>query len=121
MDIWNEITRTVSGAADQTVKGAEKLTDIARLKYRLNLLKSKLEDAYRDIGRLRFAEHCGETVSHEEYDDLLTKAADLDRQIRVCQTRLADLQDYLTCPQCGNRMKKGLNFCPKCGEKLSDK
>ncbi len=121
MDFWNEVTKTVSGAADQTVKSAEKLTEIAKLKYRLGLLNNKREDSYRDLGRLRFSEFSGEEIDEEAYTDLLTKTAELDRQIRSCETRLADLQDFVTCRKCGNRMKKGLNFCPKCGEKLSDK
>ena len=121
MDFWNEVTKTVSGAADQTVKSAEKLTEIAKLKYRLGLLKSKLEDSYRDLGRLRFSEFAGEAVTEEDYATLLARTAELTEQIRSCETRLADLQDYVTCASCGNRMKKGLNFCPKCGGKLSDK
>ena len=121
MDFWNEVTRTVSGAADHTVKGAEKLSDIAKYKYRLSNLKKKLEDAYREIGRLRFAEYKGEPVLQEELSTLLAKTAKLDDQIAAYESRLADLQDYVTCTGCGNRMKKSLNFCPKCGEKAPNK
>ncbi len=118
MDFWNEFSKTITSAADQTVKGAEKLTDIAKLKYRVNLLKNKLEEGYRDIGRLRYAEFCGEDVTSETYEELLTHIAELDGQIKECEDRLFDLQDFVTCSQCGHRMKKGLNFCPKCGEKM---
>ncbi|MBQ4064838.1 MAG: hypothetical protein IJD10_01925 [Clostridia bacterium] len=121
MDFWNEFSKTVTTAADQTKKGAERLTDIAKLKYRASMLRNKLEECYRDIGRLRFKEYCGEEITAETYDGLLTRTADLKEQIRDCESRLFDLQDFVACENCGYRMKKGLNFCPKCGEKLAEK
>ena len=119
MDFWNEFSKTISNAADQTVKGTERLTSIAKLKYRTGLLKNRLDECYQNIGRLRFAEFCGEAVTEEELEGLLAEAASLCEQMKECEEKLFALQDYSICPQCGNRAKKGMSFCPKCGECLS--
>lgn len=117
MDFWNELSQTISAAADQTIKGTEKLTGIAKLKYRLGSLKNKQNECYQNIGRLRFAEFNGETVSEDMYAGFFTQAAELDFQIQDCQTKLFKLQELTSCPQCGYHTKKGLPYCPKCGEK----
>ncbi len=121
MDFWSEFSKTITNAADQTVKSTEKLTNIAKLKYRLNLLKNKLNECYQNIGRLRFAEFCGEEVTEEMLEGLFAEATSLTEQMKECEEKLYVLQDYVTCPQCGNRVQKGMRFCPKCGENVEGK
>lgn len=118
MDFWSEFSKTITNAADQTVKSTEKLTNIAKLKYRVGSLNNKLNDCFQSIGRLRYAELTGEAVAPEMYEGLMAKAAELDAQIKECEGKLYDLQDYATCPQCANKVQKGMSFCPKCGENL---
>lgn len=118
MDFWSEFSKTITNAADQTVKGTEKLTNIAKLKYRLGSLTNKLNECYQNIGRLRYAESKNESVTDDQYEGLLAEAHALDEQIKDCEDRLYALQDYTTCPQCGNKAQKSMSFCPKCGENL---
>jgi len=118
MDFWSEFSKTITNAADQTVKGTERLTGIAKLKYRLGSLKNKLNACYQSIGRLRYAEYNGETVTSEMYEGLFAEADTLSAQVKECEEKLYELQDYTTCPQCGNKAQKGMCFCPKCGENL---
>jgi hypothetical protein len=118
MDFWSEFTKTITNAADQTVKGTEKLTNIAKLKYRLSSLSNKQNECFQNIGRLRFAEFSGESVTPDMYEGLFAEAAELNAQIKECENKLYDLQDYTCCPQCGNKAQKGMSFCPKCGAAL---
>ncbi len=118
MDFWSEFSKTITNAADQTVKGTEKLTNIAKLKYRLGSLKNKLNEVYQNIGRLRYAEYQGDAVTAEQYKGFMSEADDLTNQIAICEEKLFALQDAITCPQCGNKAQKGMSFCPKCGEAL---
>lgn len=119
MDFWKEFSKSVADAATGTVKSAEKLTEIAKVKYHLGSLQTKLNDCYQTIGKLYCAEQAGEEVTAEDYEGLLVLADDLKAQIIESEKRLYDLRDYLTCPHCAYRLKKGLRYCPKCGEKFS--
>ena len=56
MDFWHDFTKTVSSAADSTIKGTERLAASAKLKYRIKMLKSRQNDAFLTVGRLRYAE-----------------------------------------------------------------
>lgn len=118
MDFWSEFSKTITNAADQTVKSTEKLTNIAKLKYRLSALTNKQNECYQNIGRLRFAEFNGETVTPDLYEGLFAEAVELDAQKKECENKLFELQDYTCCPQCGHKAQKGMSFCPKCGVAL---
>ena len=117
MDFWKEFSKTVTSAAEGTVKGAEKLTDMAKLKYKISSLNTKLTDAYTEIGKLRYSEKNGDTVDYEAYSALFEKVDEYNMQITEAETELYDLMCFATCPSCGTRMKKDCRYCPKCGEK----
>ncbi len=118
MDLWNEISKTLYSAADYTVKEAEKLTGIAKLKYKRNALKAKLDLYYKSIGELKYAERNGQEVADEMYSGLFEQVDAVLAEQKELESRLADLRDCVSCPQCGYKVQRGLSFCPKCGEKL---
>ncbi len=119
MDFWKEFSRTVTSAAEGTVKGAEKLTDMAKLKYKISSLNTKLTDAYTEIGKLRYSEkNGGSTVLPEAYDELFDKVDELNAQITEAESALYDHMNFVSCPKCGTRIKKDCHYCPKCGERL---
>lgn len=115
MDFWKEFSKTITGAADQTVKGAEKLSEIAKLKYKISSLNTKLEENYITLGRLRHAEGKGEKVATEMYNGIISQIDAITEQITDNEERLYDLMNFSYCPQCGARIKKTCKTCPKCG------
>ena len=117
MDFWKEFSKTVSSAAEGTVKGAEKLTDMAKLKYKISSLNTKLTDAFTEVGKLRYSEKNGDTVSEEAYRELFDRIDEYNFQLAETETELYDLMCFVSCPKCGTRMKKDCRYCPKCGEK----
>ncbi|MBQ0102291.1 MAG: hypothetical protein KBT31_05810, partial [Firmicutes bacterium] len=68
MDFWNDFSKAVAQAADTTVKETEKLSIVARLKYRVSTINSKIENCLRTLGEMRYSEHEGNEVSAEEYE-----------------------------------------------------
>ncbi len=120
MDFWNDLSKTIYNAADYAVKGTEKLTGIAKIKYKINTVKVKLDLYYKSVGELKYAEHSGETVTDDMYAGLFSQIEKLNCELSSLEKQLADLRDYVTCCQCGYHVQRGLAFCPKCGEKLQN-
>ena len=118
MEFWNEFSKTVKGAADQTVKGAEKLTGIAKIKYKISGINSKIDDCYKNIGQLSYSKRNGEEVSDEILEQFCVELDELNTKLDELQSKLSDFRECQTCRICGYRVQKGLYFCPKCGEKL---
>ncbi len=118
MDFWKEFSKTVTSAAEGTVKGAEKLTDMAKLKYKISSLNTKLDESYNTLGRLKYSEKNGEKVAREMYNSIFDRIDELNAQVAEAESELFDLMNFVACPVCGTRMKKDCKYCPKCGDKI---
>ncbi len=118
MDFWKEFSKTVSSAVDHTVKGTEKITDMARLKYKISSINTKLEEAYLALGRLKYSESTGNETDAKECAELVDKINELNAQLTEAESALFDLMNFISCPNCGARLKKGCNYCPTCGNKF---
>lgn len=114
MEFWDDFSKAVANAADQTVKGTEKLTTIAKLKYRITTLKNKVSEYCKTLGELKYAEYCGEQVSEKDYAAIADEITLINKKVAVLEKRIADLSDYVNCPQCGYRVRRGVGICPYC-------
>ena len=114
MEFWDDFSKAVANAADQTVKGTEKLTTVAKLKYRISTLKNKVSEYCKTLGELKYAEYCGEQVSEKDYAAIADEITLINKKIAVLEKRIADLSDYVNCPQCGYRVRRGVGICPYC-------
>lgn len=119
MDFWHEFSSTITKAADQTVKGAEKLSEMAKVKYKITSLETKLDEAYLTVGKLKYAESMGNDATDEMYNGLFEEISELNEQITELNDKLSQLRNLTVCKGCGTKVnKKGFKFCPECGEKL---
>ena len=123
MDMWNDISKKINEAADYTVRETEKLTGIAKLKYKLMNQRSLLSSQYEQIGRLHYSELHNDTQSAEPVDnsaeiaELCSKVDETLAEIRAAENELAVLKNVKTCSQCGVKIDREMAFCPRCGAK----
>jgi ribosomal protein L40E len=127
MDVWNDISKKIAGAVDYTAKETEKLTGIAKVKYKLMNLRSKRSDLYEEIGKLHYAELrnvpaadgvIDNTIEITGLCDAVTAVSD---DINAAEQELAEILNYKLCISCGAKIKNDMSFCPKCGEKQTKK
>ncbi len=119
MEFWNEFSNTVRGAASHTVKGAEKLSNIAKIKYKISSVNDKLDICYKALGELYYNEKCGKEVQPDMYRTLLDKIDALRTALSELEGKLAELRSHKICHLCGSKIQKSHTFCPKCGEKVT--
>lgn len=123
MDVWNDISKKIAKAADYTAKETEKLTGIAKIKYKLINLRSKRSGLYEEIGKLRFAElrsvptEDGIVDNTIEITALCDAIKSINTDIDTASDELAHMRKQKICVACGIRLKQNMNFCPKCGAK----
>lgn len=122
MKVWNDISKKIAGAVDYTAKETEKLTGIAKVKYKLMNLRSKRSDLYEEVGKLRYVElrsvptEEGIVDNTIEITGLCDAITSLNHDIDTAENELTALK-YKRCISCGTRIKSGMNYCPKCGTK----
>ncbi len=117
MEFWNDISQKISKVANSTVKGAEKLTDITRLKYNISVEKGKLKDTFCEIGKLHYNEMIKGVNNGEKVRDKCLEADCIKAEIRNLEEKLAELSNFKICPNCKAKIEKEMLYCPDCGTK----
>lgn len=120
-DIGKRISNAASSAADYTVKETEKLTNIAKAKYKLSNLKSRMDSLYRQVGVLRYGEYIGDPAQGVLYEDLFRQISETSGEIERLETLIAKLRNDNICANCGAKLSKDMIFCPKCGTKQPER
>lgn len=118
MNFWDGVYKKVSNAANYTAKETGRLSELAKVKYNLMREKSKLEDAYKEMGELYYNQ-----MKNSEYDDKKIALAYDKIEKSLAEIERLNAQENAVnntkvCTKCGEKLDKETLFCPKCGEEL---
>lgn len=118
MEIWDEIYKKVSSAANYTAKETGKLTELAKAKYNLMLENIVLEDAYKEMGELYYKQMKNSEFDEKKislaYDNIEKSMVEIER----LKTQINILSNITVCEGCGKKLDKEMVFCPICGKKI---
>lgn len=122
MDFFDKLGKKASEAYKVTADKTGKLAKEAKLRMKINELKSEINDIYEEIGKIVYQKH----VREEEYDiskeieEHCTKIDCLSDEIESNLKQCLELKDKKQCEKCYVEMEKDAKFCPECGEKQQD-
>ena len=119
MEFWSELSKKIASAADYTAKETEKFTSIAKIKYKISGLKSKRDQLYKSIGKMKYAEYCGESTDEISYNEMLEAIKEIQSEIRALEEQIALLKKYRICPTCRTKIDRDMLFCPRCGARVA--
>ena len=117
MEFWDDISKKVGSAANAVGRGAEKLTDIAKLKYGIAVRQGKLEKVFESIGSMRYDEFKNGNDNTEVIDELIADADAISAEIADLRERLDERTGAVHCSKCGAKLARGTSYCPECGTK----
>lgn len=121
MAFFDELKKSIGGAADYTVKKTGEVTGAAKIRMDIRSLNTKLTRCYENIGRTYYrcekgeGENCAETISA-----FIVEADELKAEIAQLRVKLARLQGCVVCPACNSQISDQSIFCPICGVKLPE-
>lgn len=122
MDFFDKLGKKASEAYKVTADKTGKLAKEAKLRMKMNELKSEINDIYEEIGKIVYQKH----VREEEYDiskeieEHCTKIDCLSDEIESNLKQCLELKDKKQCQKCYEEIEKDAKFCPKCGEKQDE-
>ena len=117
MEFWSELSKKITDAADYTVKETGKLTNITKLKYKLSGLKSKRDQLFKTVGKMKFYEFLGEETDSDEVKEKFEEIKELKDKIESIEDQIAELSNYRICAVCRTKIERNMVFCPRCGAK----
>lgn len=114
-DRTEEVT---SRAVDAAGKKANDMVESTRINMKIFDLNADMDQLYREIGKMLYDTHLGETADQELVQEKLEKLDGKHQQIEDLRAKLNDLKAAPVCPVCGKECKVGDAFCSECGAKL---
>ena len=94
MEFWDGILQKFNDAADYTIKETEKLTETAKLKYKLSKAKNKRDLLYMSIGKLRYEETVlGKEAPEELYDGFNAQITEIIAEIENLKADIAAIRE----------------------------
>jgi len=120
MSFLDDLKKSISGAADYTVKKTEEVTETAKLRREIRSRNAALAKCFETIGRAYYKKERG---TQEAPDGVIAaQMSEADRikgEIAELRRQLAKLQGYAICQACGAQISEKSVFCPLCGVRLN--
>lgn len=122
MDFFDKLGQKASEAYKVTADKTGKLAKEAKLKMKMNELKSQINEIYIEIGKEVYEHH----IREKDYDiknDLeehCTKIDVISDEIESMQKECLELKDKRQCKNCYAKIEINVKFCPNCGAKQDD-
>ena len=104
-----------------TQKVVEKSTVIystTKLSLKITKLKSEMDECYKKIGEIVYANYKGGEASSDDIEVLCGKIEALRTEIDEISAEIAETKGAAVCPNCGAEIKKDCSYCAKCGTEI---
>ncbi len=117
MDFWDDLYKKMNSAVDYTAKETTKLTEIAKLKYNLMREKSNLDEAYKNLGKIYYAQMKDGDLDEHKLSLAYDKIEKSKQEIEKIEAAINVAKNIKICSECKAKIEKEMLFCPKCGAK----
>ena len=117
MDFFEKLGKKATETFNSAGEKANKIAGDAKLKIKINECKSKIKDAYQDIGKIVYQKYVldGNLDVKEEIKDQLDKISALTDDIEKYENERLQLSNMKQCEKCKTKIDKNAKFCPSCG------
>lgn len=118
MEFFDKLGKQATKAYKITADKTGKIAKETKLRFKINDLRSKIDDIYEEIGKKVYEAHLieDETIN-EELEGLCVKIDVLSDEIECLLNQCLELKDKKQCKNCFVEMDKEYKYCPNCGEK----
>lgn len=121
MEFFDKLGKKASEAYKITADKTGKIAKETKIKFKINDLKSQINDTYEEIGKNVYEKHVKkENISVSDFEEECTKFDVLSDEIEGLLKECLDLKDKKQCPKCYKEIEKDAKFCPSCGEKQEE-
>ena len=116
MSIWETVNKTVTQAGQKTIEKTKEITEISKLNSIIAEEEKRIERLFSEIGRQYMAFHKDD--SENEFRELISEIKTIEGSIASCKQKICEIKGVQRCNKCGAEIKKEMNFCTACGNKV---
>lgn len=113
MAFFDDLTKKISQAGQTAVQKTKEMADIAKLNSSVSDEERKIEDSYREIGKL-YVSLRGESPE-VDFAALIAAIRDSEGKIAGYRQQIKDIKGVVCCEKCGAEVSQNAAFCSACG------
>lgn len=113
MAFFDELGKKISQAGQSAVQKGKELADIAKLNSAVYDEEKKIDDNYREIGKLYASLH-GEDPD-VDFAALIAAIHESENKIVELKQQIKDIKGVVCCEKCGAEVSSNAAFCSSCG------
>lgn len=121
MDVAENVVKATKESANNVAKKSNDILEISKLNLNIASEKSKVEEAYYEIGKSIYLKYSKNIYIDPEVVDICKSIRETEFRIAVMEDRISDLKNLCKCDNCGESLKENSNFCPNCGHEQVNK
>lgn len=113
MAFFDELGKKISQAGQSAVQKGKELADIARINSAVSDEERKIDDNYREIGKL----YCSLRGENPDVDFAAMIAAIRESEGKIVEYKqqIKDIKGVVCCEKCGAEVSSNAAFCSACG------
>ena len=117
MEFFEKLGKKASATYKSAAEKTNKIASETKLKLKMNDCKSKINDLYKEIGKIVYQKHVldGNLDIDNDINNEVNRIQELTSEIESCEKQILDLSDMIQCVNCKNKIEKTARFCPVCG------
>lgn len=114
MSFFDEMKETLTTAGRDVSQKAKEVSGVAKLKLDIKAKEDYLNKLYIELGKMYYDMY----KEAEIPGDQITAVSTTLNEIQDLKLEVLKIQGASKCPQCGDSMPEGNDFCSKCGAKM---
>ena len=116
MAFFDDFGKKISNLGQTAVQKTRGVTDMARLNGAVNDEEKKLNNTYREIGKIYVQLHLNDP--EPPLADYVRAAVEGEQRITAYRQQIQETRGTVRCPSCGGQVTANSAFCNNCGFKL---
>ena len=113
MAFFDELGKKISQAGQNAVQKGKELADIAKINSAVYDEEKKIDDNYREIGKLYFSLR-GKNPD-VDFAAMVAAIHESENKIGEYKQQLKDIKGVVCCEKCGAEVSSNAAFCSACG------
>lgn len=113
MAFFDDLGKKISKAGQNAVQKGKELADIAKINSAVYDEEKKIDDNYREIGKLYFSLR-GENPE-VDFAAMIAAIHESESKIAEFKQQIKDIKGVVCCEKCGAEVSNNAAFCSACG------
>lgn len=120
MTFFDNLKDRASDAAVVAGKAMNEMYEATKLKMAIAEKKGTLKALYREVGEMVYRSYKSGESTAEEFEDKIAEIDGVHEEIEALSAQQMKIKKVRTCDGCGSEIPVECNFCPKCGNEVSE-